>query len=263
MIALVFTVYTLKWSEEVRGLELKFDHIIHYVHQLNEADINFMKVINGGKHETLGTYNKLSYTDLSYIEFIDAFDRELVYLAVNSESERLSFAATLELTGYKEGFKRLCFRTDNIVQLKEHLNNLGVSTIGPTNMKRVTPEGKCIEWQLLYIDETKRFELPFFIQWQEEDDVRERNLSQYFQGNLSMEAIEIETTDFDEIAEVFVNWIGYEVIGGVINSYFKLVKEGSLDIYLIPGNQDSIKSLIIKSDTPEEHHFRNAVYKFI
>lgn len=161
MIALVFTVYTLKWSEEVRGLELKFDHIIHYVHQLNEADINFMKVINGGKHETLGTYNKLSYTDLSYIEFIDAFDRELVYLAVNSESERLSFAATLELTGYKEGFKRLCFRTDNIVQLKEHLNNLGVSTIGPTNMKRVTPEGKCIEWQLLYIDETKRFELPF------------------------------------------------------------------------------------------------------
>lgn len=120
-------------------MELKFDHIIHHVQNLNDANIDFLKVINGGKHEQLGTYNKLSYTDLSYIEFIDAYDRTLVHKAAQSAEERLSFAASLEHTDYVEGFKRLCFRTDDIDALKQHFNQLGVKTIGPSRMQRVTP----------------------------------------------------------------------------------------------------------------------------
>ncbi|QIH74934.1 VOC family protein [Macrococcoides canis] len=243
-------------------MELKFDHIIHHVHNLNEADIDFLKVINGGKHEQLGTYNKLSYTDLSYIEFIDAYDRTLVHKAAQSAEERLSFAASLKRTEYVEGFKRLCFRTDDINALKKHFNQLGVNTLGPSHMQRVTPEGQIIEWQLLYIDEDRNYELPFFIQWGATESEPMQTLSPYFQGNLEIEGIDIETTDFNDMAEVYVEWLGYEVTSGVINSYFKLEKLGCPAIYLIPGNTDSIKRLKIKSDAPAVHHFRNAIYQF-
>ncbi|WP_165981886.1 VOC family protein [Macrococcoides canis] len=243
-------------------MELKFDHIIHHVHNLNEANIDFLKVINGGMHEQLGTYNKLSYTNLSYIEFIDAYDRALVHKAAQSAEERLSFAASLERTEYVEGFKRLCFRTDDINALKEHFNQLGVNTIGPSHMQRVTPEGQIIEWQLLYIDEDRYYELPFFIQWGATESERMQTLSPYFQGNLEIEGIDIETTDFNDMAEVYVEWLGYEVTSGVINSYFKLEKLGCPAIYLIPGNTDSIKRLQIKSDAQAVHHFRNAIYQF-
>lgn len=246
-------------------MELKFDHIIHHVQNLNDAKIDFLKVINGGKHEQLGTYNKLSYTDLSYIEFIDAYDRALVHKAAQSAEERLSFAASLERTDYVEGFKRLCFRTDDIDALKQHFNQLGVKTVGPSRMQRMTPEGQVIEWQLLYIDEERNYELPFFIQWGASDDERMQSLSPYFQGNLRIEGIDIETTDFNEMAEVYVEWLGYEVTSGVINSYFKLEKLEKLGcpaIYLIPGNTDTIRRLKIKSDAPTVHHFRNAIYQF-
>ncbi|TDM30752.1 VOC family protein [Macrococcoides canis] len=246
----------------MRTVELKFDHIIHHVHNLNEANIDFLKVINGGMHEQLGTYNKLSYTNLSYIEFIDAYDRALVHKAAQSAEERLSFAASLERTEYVEGFKRLCFRTDDINALKEHFNQLGVNTIGPSHMQRVTPEGQIIEWQLLYIDEDRYYELPFFIQWGATESERMQTLSPYFQGNLEIEGIDIETTDFNDMAEVYVEWLGYEVTSGVINSYFKLEKLGCPAIYLIPGNTDSIKRLQIKSDAQAVHHFRNAIYQF-
>lgn len=200
-------------------------------------------MINGGKHEQLGTYNKLSYTDLSYIEFIDAYDRTLVHKAAQSAEERLSFAASLKRTEYVEGFKRLCFRTDDINALKKHFNQLGVNTLGPSHMQRVTPEGQIIEWQLLYIDEDRNYELPFFIQWGATESERMQTLSPYFQGNLEIEGIDIETTDFNDMAEVYVEWLGYEVTSGVINSYFKLEKLGCHAIYLIPGNTDSIKRL--------------------
>lgn len=243
-------------------MELKFDHIIHHVHNLNDANIDFLKAINGGKHEQLGTYNKLSYTDLSYIEFIDAYDRTLVHKAAQSAEERLSFAASLERTEYVEGFKRLCFRTGDINALKEHFNRLGVKTLGPSHMQRVTPEGQIIEWQLLYIDEDRNYELPFFIQWGATESERMQTLSPYFQGNLEIEGIDIETTDFNDMAEVYVEWLCYEVTSGVINSYFKLEKLGCPAIYLIPGNTDSIKRLKIKSDAQAVHHFRNAIYQF-
>lgn len=42
-------------------MELKFDHIIHYINQLNQFEFpgKLLKLHNGGKHHQFGTYNQL------------------------------------------------------------------------------------------------------------------------------------------------------------------------------------------------------------
>ncbi|MGV2928567.1 VOC family protein [Macrococcus capreoli] len=249
-------------------MNLQFDHIIHYVKGIEDLHFpgNKLKIIPGGKHLALGTKNQLSRIDLSYIEFIDIFDKQLVEQAMNDDNERFSFASSLGRTHYTEEFKRLCYRTDDIAALNQHFHSLGLNTIGPLQMERVTPDGKVIQWQLLYIDEERNFELPFFIQWGATDEERYAQLAVDMQPHLKLDTIIIEAADFDNIAEIFVEWLGYEVVGGVINTYFLLKREGMPSIKIIPGNINQIRRLEIKTQDAAlvgEHLVHEAVYAFI
>lgn len=249
-------------------MEIKFDHIIHHVKDLDTFNFpgNKLLIQPGGKHLALGTKNSISRIDLSYIEFIDVFDKALVEQAMQDDNERLSFASSLGRTHYTEGFKRLCFRTDDINALNHHFEQLGLRTIGPLKMERETPDGEVIQWQLLYIDEERDFELPFFIQWGVNDAIRYEQLKDAMQPHLDIATIVIETYDFDSIAEIFVEWLDYEVMGGVINTYFSLKREGFPEIKIIPGNQNQIRRLEIKTqdDTLKgEHLVHDAIYAFI
>ena len=51
-------------------MNLKFDHIIHYVDGIESIEFphQYIQAIQGGKHTQLGTYNQLSYID--WIELI-------------------------------------------------------------------------------------------------------------------------------------------------------------------------------------------------
>ncbi|QTD40276.1 VOC family protein [Sporosarcina sp. Te-1] len=55
-------------------MEFLFDHVVHFVHEPKETVAQFRDIgfhaIEGGIHESLGTYNGLCYLDLSYIEFL-------------------------------------------------------------------------------------------------------------------------------------------------------------------------------------------------
>lgn len=248
-------------------MELQFDHIIHYIQNIESLNFpgNKLKIIDGGKHERLGTMNRLSYLDLSYIELIDIFDKALVEKASLDKVERLSFASSLARTNYQEGFVRMCFRTDDIVQLKNHFNELGLKTIGPLKMDRVDEKGKRLSWELLYIDEAYHFELPFFIQWNESDTERKQKLQPYMQP-MRFQTIIIEAHDFDAVAEVFVSWLGYEVVGGVINTYFLLKKAGLPNIKIIPGNMTRITKVEIKTQDAQlkgAHLVHDGIYEFI
>lgn len=58
-------------------LNLKFNHIIHYVNQLKSFQFpgRVLTIQPGGKHPRLGTYNKLSYINENYIELLDVEDK--------------------------------------------------------------------------------------------------------------------------------------------------------------------------------------------
>ena len=63
-------------------MSLQFDHFVHLTPDPTEAAKDFQKIglhaVQGGKHEKLGTYNTLSYFDLSYVDLIGIFDEALV-----------------------------------------------------------------------------------------------------------------------------------------------------------------------------------------
>ena len=99
-------------------MELRFDHIIHYVDNLKTLNIRRNSKINsGGKHHKFGTFNRLSYINENYIELIDVEDKEK-----NKESKteegRVAFATKIVQDHYKQGFKTIALRTSNIELIK-------------------------------------------------------------------------------------------------------------------------------------------------
>lgn len=59
---------------------LKLDHIIHYVHQLNDFKYpgHLFTLHQGGQHVRLGTFNRLAYLNNAYIELLDVFKPEIL-----------------------------------------------------------------------------------------------------------------------------------------------------------------------------------------
>ncbi|TDM12826.1 VOC family protein [Macrococcus lamae] len=237
---------------------LKWDHLIHYIKNLESFEFpdQFLSVVAGGRHDKLGTYNKLSYFDLSYIEFIDVFDQSLVEKSAGDSNERLSFAATLKHTGYSEGFKRLCFRTDDIETLKDHFISCGRQVIGPNRMSRTKPDGEVISWQLLYIDDNSDRELPFFIQWNESDEDRKEALAPLFQ-QLTVKEIVLVTKD---PAKLIAEW--QDLLGAIFENGVLYIPE-SPAFTVTHGDSDGILSVTIQSHIEGTMTVRNGIYKFV
>lgn len=153
-----------------------FDHVVHVVKKPEQA-VEYLQnegihAVMGGKHEMWGTYNALSYFDLSYIECIGIFDDALFEQAA---SEKYSLHASIAQD--KSGLSRFAVRTTTIEQDAEKFREAGFEVSGPTAFSRTREDGSVVGWQLLYIGTpTTKFACPFFIQWDEADDVRREAL---------------------------------------------------------------------------------------
>ncbi|TDM14140.1 VOC family protein [Macrococcus bovicus] len=238
-------------------MKLQWDHIIHYIDGLDSFEFpdELLDLHKGGRHEQLGTYNYLSYTDLSYIEFIDVFDRDLLEKAATDE-QRLSFAATLERTGYEEGWQRLCFRTDDIEALNDHFISCGLATIGPSKMSRTQPDGQVISWQLLYIDDDRTDrELPFFIQWGESDEVRREQLAPWFQP-LRVVNMTLMTQNKDQFIQNWTDWFNAKYDDNQL-----LIPDGPT-FTLMEGDRESIEAITIAGIDHPSIEVHGATYHF-
>lgn len=159
---------------------VEFDHIIHYVKELSSVEVDgVLPIHSGGRHERLGTENRLSYFDQRYIEYLAIYDQAV--FKQHLEASEDSFARTIDDMGYEEGFIRYALSTDEIHQLADRYRAQGFTPIGPIDMERTTGS-ETIRWKLLYIeDESEIF--PFFIQWEETKDQRLDRIRQ-LRGNL-------------------------------------------------------------------------------
>ncbi|WP_028390911.1 VOC family protein [Bacillus cihuensis] len=151
-----------------------FDHLVHFVEDpkvaIEELESYGIHAVEGGVHEKRGTYNTLSYYDLSYIEFLGTYDRILV-----EQTEHLpnSLQETIVLDRFAEGFSRFAVRTTNIDNDAEKFREKGLKVNGPVPYSRKRPDGSLIEWQLLFVgDDQNELQLPFIIQWHDSDEVR-------------------------------------------------------------------------------------------
>lgn len=156
-------------------MKLSFDHLVWFKHKPENAiqplSENGIHVVQGGRHESWGTYNTLSYFDLSYIEFLGI---EKVSIAEQHEENRLITQIVKQLfKENREGPAKIAIRTDQINELAIKLRKESFTVHGPLPGQRVTASGEVIKWNLLFIeDQPNQLSLPFFIQWEKSDEER-------------------------------------------------------------------------------------------
>lgn len=108
---------------------LRFDHLVHAVHGTPEEAAKQMQELGfhtalGGEHTIWGTWNSLSYFDLSYIEFLAVQHEEKAKEAENP----LVQETVVKLQG-GEGMLQIAIRTDAIEELADKFSKYGLQTI--------------------------------------------------------------------------------------------------------------------------------------
>ncbi|MGM7703547.1 VOC family protein [Pseudalkalibacillus sp. Hm43] len=156
------------------------DHVVHFTKQPESAKNAFellgLNALYGGDHPNWGTYNCLSfYERLAYIEWIGIQNRQVAEHSDNPLIQQIAWDAAAE----REGFSQLAFRTDRLLNLKDHLEAEGHETIGPVHGQRKKGDGSLLEWSMLFLkqDDHSPIRYPFFIEWGQPDTVRERELA--------------------------------------------------------------------------------------
>ncbi|WP_336046854.1 VOC family protein [Solibacillus ferritrahens] len=188
----------------------QFDHLVHFVKQpektMQKLQQDGIHVVPGGSHEAWGTYNTLSYFDMSYIELIGIENEEKFKEAAK---QKYTLHASYEQNRRKDGLTRFAIRTQTIEEDSEKFKQAGLEVFGPEHFTRTRDDGSIVGWQLLYIGHPNaKIELPFFIQWDEADSVRREELTergivaQHPLGNLKLDAIHFAVPNFDDVEQI-------------------------------------------------------------
>lgn len=201
-----------------------FDHLVHFVEDpkvaIEELKAYGIHAVEGGAHEKLGTYNSLSYFDLSYIEFLGTYDRTLV-----EQTEHLPYSLqeTIVLDQFVEGFSRFAVRTTNIDQDAQKFREKGLQVNGPIPYSRKRPDGSLIEWQLLFVgDNQNDLPLPFIIQWNESDEERrneqiKKQVIVPHPAGIAFSHVMFAVKDVDYTIEKWSNLLGLKAGDGYID----------------------------------------------
>lgn len=198
-------------------LNFMFDHLVHFVEEPEKA-IALLKekgiaAVEGGMHENRGTYNAVSYFDLSYIELLSTYDKELVR---QTKHPKHSFLETVAKEQFTEGFSRIAIRTTDIEGAAKHFREKGLTIYGPEAFSRKRPDGSLVEWQLLYIGGSDdELELPFIIQWKEDDEERKqeltkRNVIQPHPSEAVFSHVTFAVHDLEKTVSQWADWLNLE-----------------------------------------------------
>lgn len=155
-----------------------FDHLIHAVRRPEDAQRTFeeelrIQTVQGGDHPQWGTYNALAYFGLSYVEFIGLKDGE--------KARETAFGKQIvHQLAVGEGAVQFALRTDEIDAIASQWQASGRGFQGPIEASRTRPDGSTLRWKMLFPEQRGDFDfkLPFFIQWNQTDEERARNLTQ-------------------------------------------------------------------------------------
>lgn len=268
-------------------MSLQFDHFVHLTPDPLKAAEAFQKLglhaVQGGKHENLGTYNTLSYFDLSYVELIGIFDEQLVKEA---GSVKYSLRDTFIENNLQSGPQRIALRSNNLQQLAERFKTLGLEVNGPTDFSRKRPDGTLVTWKLLFAgkqDESLR--LPFFIEWDEKDNERRTDLTErgviapHELGDIQVDGAAFAVRNLEETATLWSEILQLEkgksykdeewnakvqrltVQGGDIILYEPLGTGIVADVLETSGEQ--LFALQFKGATEKTTKITNALYRFI
>ncbi|USG67637.1 VOC family protein [Brevibacillus ruminantium] len=199
-------------------MKLSFDHLVHFLYRPPvEAGVRLQQVgfhtTAGGRHESWGTCNSLSYFGLSYVEFLSVEFPDVAAVAENPLVRQLICDQHLG-----EGMGQIALRTHEIERWAEHFQRQGYLVTGPLLGSRRRDDGSVIQWKMLFAEEpNKNRRIPFLIEWADTDENRLHDLSgrgviaphPNHVREISYIAIAVEK--LDEAAQAWQDWFGMDV----------------------------------------------------
>ncbi|NKE06620.1 VOC family protein [Mesobacillus selenatarsenatis] len=246
-------------------MQFFFDHLVWFLKQpekamspLNERGLH---VVKGGRHESWGTYNTLTYFGLSYIEFLGI---ENLSIAEKHDENRLITQIVEQLAKeYREGPATVAIRTNQIEELAIKLMTEGLTVYGPLTGERVRADGQVIKWSLLFPEYAEnKLSLPFFIQWEKSDEERYSELAEqdvigsHNLGQPKLESVGFVVNDLDKTLEIWSELFGLkkeeECIDTELNARCRSLKlNGTNLLFFTPiGDGPAAKVLKEKGESP-------------
>jgi catechol 2,3-dioxygenase-like lactoylglutathione lyase family enzyme len=127
---------------------LGIDHLVIAVRSV-EAAADVLErelglaVTGGGRHEAMGTHNRLAFLGNTYVELIGVFDAGLVR---SSPSFAVGGAALAHLEERGEGLATYALATDDVMRDAARLRAAGSPIGDPVAGDRVRPDGEVVRW---------------------------------------------------------------------------------------------------------------------
>lgn len=232
---------------------MKFDHIVHYVLNPEEAlqTLSTKGIFGklGGEHTKLGTYNTLVYFQLKYLELLGFKDISKVK---QNEDDIVSFRPLRHVVTdvNREGLIEIALRVNGLKKLADSFKSKGLIVYGPTALSRKTPAGNELKWELLHVEGDSELEvpLPFFIDWQISDEERHKNLKQsdYIEEeNLDITHVYFAVNSFGNSIEkwkYYLNVEEVEVLLPLSHPYKTLQIDGTFFVFELK-QEDTITGL--------------------
>ena len=183
----------------------RFDHAVIAVGDLDRAieayrQLGF-EVVPGGRHEDRGNHNALVRFGADYMELLAVYDPEKA-----RESGPNGRALAKFTRDGRSGLIGYALATEDVESEAARLRAAGLELVGPFPMRREQPDGRAITWRLLVpVDVPWRRKWPFFIQWDEPDEVRlsGERAGAHPNGVRRVVGVSVVVHDLDEASELY------------------------------------------------------------
>lgn len=238
---------------------LKWDHLVHYVNDLNQPVQLFaehgLTAFRGGSHKDWGTYNALSYFGLTYLEFLGIENLELA----RATKHNVVVRDAITLLPEHEVLSRVVLRTDDIEAVEAQLREAGLLLSPIIDGRRIDNLGRLIEWRMMTIDgDFQGLPYPFIIQWNERDEQRLNSLNSaginrpHPAGKVEMVSAVFRVSDPAAAATHWSELFGLPVSGpaeGLGGSYS--LKAGDQTFEFTPGEENRLSRIVFRTDSPQ------------
>jgi hypothetical protein len=162
----------------------------------------------GGRHDALGTYNRIAWLGDSYIELLGVFDRDL---AARSWVGALSLQA-LAAGG---GFATWAVATDRINDDVALLNEFGANLGAPIDGERRRPDGAVVRWRLAAPSRPGAPAPPFLIEhdptaaeWTSSARAVRASQIHPIGTQVRLKTLELEVSDIDAAGDALTKAVG-------------------------------------------------------
>ncbi|HEY8871320.1 MAG TPA: VOC family protein [Candidatus Limnocylindrales bacterium] len=167
-----------------------------------------LKASGGGRHEALGTFNRLIWLGDSFVELIGVFDRGL---AKGSWTGR----PTLQALASGAGLATWAIATDDIERDSAALRSLGSDLQPALSGQRARPDGRVVQWRFALPPTLGPSTPPFLIEhdataaeWTAADRLARAAEVHPIGGPVRLEVLEIPVDDFSQSIQGFTRTVG-------------------------------------------------------